>query len=83
MSSPLETVYNGTLYLGKNFYGSIRELRIWSTGQSQAIGRKFYRSQQLLYHNPYLAGYWPMNDGYGNVLKEYVYGNHTTIDRSN
>lgn len=27
-----------------------------------------------------LGAYWPMNEGYGNQLVEYVYGNHTTFN---
>lgn len=29
-----------------------------------------------------MAGYWPMNDGYGTVLKEYIYGNHTIFNNN-
>jgi hypothetical protein len=56
---------------------------VWSTALSPAISHRFYRSRQLIYHNPYLAAYWPMNDGYGTLLKEYVYQNHTTFSRAN
>jgi hypothetical protein len=82
LSAPLNTVYDGDLYLGKDFYGSIRELKVWSTALSPAISHRFYRSRQLIYHNPYLAAYWPMNDGYGTLLKEYVRMNHTTFNRA-
>jgi hypothetical protein len=29
-----------------------------------------------------MAGYWPMNDGYGTVLKEYIYGNNTIFNNN-
>lgn len=29
-----------------------------------------------------MAGYWPMNDGYGTILKEYIFGNDTTFNNN-
>jgi hypothetical protein len=82
MTNPLETINNATFWLGPAFDGSIRELRIWSTYLSPGLARRYYRSMQLSYHNPLLAGYWPMNDGYGNTLKEYVSANNTVFNKN-
>lgn len=82
MTSPLITDDNAVVWLGVSFDGSIRELRIWNTYLSPGLARRYYRSIQLSYHNPQMAGYWPMNDGYGAVLKEYIYGNHTFFDNN-
>ena len=81
MTTALETIENGTMWVGPALDGSIRELRVWSTYLSPALARRYYRAMQLSYHNILIAGYWPMNDGYGDTLKEYVNGNHTPVNQ--
>ncbi len=55
---------------GRFFTGKLAEVRFWDAALSAAAVTSNYR-QNLLGWEAYLLGYWPLNEGSGDNLKEF------------
>src|SRR5918996_1688223 len=82
VSGPI-TQYSGSLILGRNanpawnlrwFKGAINDVRLWNRALSETEIRN-YMGKPLSGSEPGLIGYWPTNEGSGNVLNDKN-GNH-------
>jgi hypothetical protein len=68
-----------TIILGSKFYGSIREVRVWSKFLTPGEARKMYKTQPYGFHSSELHLYYKLDEGLGNSLLDMVSGTSKTF----
>lgn len=65
----------GSITLGTNFTGAIHELTLWDKERTmqEAQAEMYYTKKPS---TPGLIGYWKMDEGDGNVIRDYVRNRH-------
>lgn len=60
------------------FEGFIREVRLWNVSRTSADLKK-YHDTELVGNETGLAAYWKLNEGAGQVCKDYSINNNTAV----
>lgn len=76
-----EYLGNGSLAIG-GFSGRMHELTLWNRAMTWAEQRIDMDTKKNRY-TPDLVGYWPMNEGQGNVAEDFSRNRHITLPSVN
>lgn len=74
---------NSSIFVGgENFRGNLHDLRLWrkSVSREDAVA---YMNEVLNGNENNLIGYWPMNEGHGNLAKDLSRSKHIELSNIN
>ena len=76
-----EYLGNGSLAIG-GFSGRMHELTLWNRAMTWTEQKMNMDTKKNRY-TPDLVGYWPMNEGQGNVAEDFSRNRHITLPSAN
>lgn len=63
---------NTDIIIGQQFIGSVKDIRLWTCALTYDEVRKSSRTSYLNGNETCLVGYWPMQDGFGQIVQDTI-----------